>query len=258
MAKKAKEATAPSAIDLRWDAFLPERNRRQVEAFRQREWPQIERALVQDFRLVVGPEQEPHWVSPGSAVYWHQPITRVRVQDSDPTVGNRIEEQVGEWEPVSRDSGLPASSASAIAHYLQRPNPLFLRPQAVGASVLAAQEAQVPTVVSEVKPNYACKRHGQSMFSFPTWTGYLRHCRFRQEVPELPMPPEIEAMVRTVPYYCQLCGVSFQTERMAAHHIKTMPEKHTGVIAAHAFLYRTVESMKSEVALSQNAGSKET
>ena len=73
---------AQASQQLAWDAFLPEGPTRQhVEAYRRSEWPQIRLELAREYNLEL--QDEPHWVGPGSAVYWQELVIKERVPDPD-------------------------------------------------------------------------------------------------------------------------------------------------------------------------------
>ena len=73
---------------VRWDAVLNEETarelathpdkerllkarRRHVEVFHEQEWPAIQSRLRKDYGIDLSESQEPHWMEPWKASYWH-------------------------------------------------------------------------------------------------------------------------------------------------------------------------------------------
>jgi len=174
---------------LAWDHFLPkevdETLARGIEAFRTVNWLNIKRELAPTQNQHVADGVEPHWTAPGEAMFWQRTTLRHRGDD-----GN-IEETLTEWEPTGPIS---AGSAAVIARHLE--NGMRLRPE----GGVEAQDAAGPPVDQVVPETYTCVRHNAP---YPTWRGYLKHCKARYEIPELPLPMDRWRLVRSSIWYCR-------------------------------------------------------
>ena len=222
---------------LDWDYFLlkdletvPVERREQhenllrshIEAFRRSDWPNIKRDLKK-FQWDVPDGLEPHWVSPGRAVYWQEQILREPVEKTD-DAGRRsreiVERSLG-WAPTA---GVPANNPSQIAHYLERG--LRLRPPYAGVDVEAYIEAASPseglqsgqdTVPSRV---FRCVRHRNGDLDFHSWKAYIKHCVHYNEAMDEQPPEDVVAQQAHYKFYCPLHNVGFNSQRLAIHHAK--------------------------------------
>ena len=172
-----------------------------LETWRTSRWPLIKRDLRVHFKLE--PVEEPIWVSPGVAVYWHKQTRMTAVAEKRA----HLEPVETTWE---RAGALPADSASTIAYYLQKRG-FRLHPEGpvdVG-SVMVDQK-----VPGEGTGLFGCKRHDKG-FAFTSFKAYLRHCENFNESPEhRPEPGQGHR------YYCDTHGVGFWTKRQAQYHIR--------------------------------------
>lgn len=229
---------------LPWDSFL-EREvrkdpmasdqmvvlvRKQIDGFREVEWPNIKRDLGQEpFNWEVPDHLEPHWVSPGKAVYWQEHVVREPVWREVDGRSRRVLEDVSYgWKPT--DAGLPANNPAMINLYLRKG--LRLRPPAEGVEL----ESIVPsgalhrmeeayTAPPEEVVSYTCLRHGYKPRTFKTWKGYLTHCVARKEPPELEPPQSLLDKAKEFPYFCFVHGVGFQGHRTALRHFRAEAKK---------------------------------
>lgn len=231
-----------------WDAFIhkeadagyvPDEDARQkrrasvrehVERYRITEWPQTVRELREQF-----PDQyplvrgfEPHWTSPGSAVLWQeQKLLKQSERKGDPSDsasssgnGQELQERSEGWEPVGP---IPIGTASQIATYLK--NGLRLRPPGVKADVSVDEDTETaPSVGGPAVRRFFCERHpAQGKLGFPTWKGYIHHCRARSEVPEGPFPAEVLERQSKYKWYCVTHDRGFISEKHAKQHIRNAP-----------------------------------
>lgn len=198
-------------VYLAWDAFLGERERRHVEAYRRNQWPNIRREYTNlAKRPVALPDGlEPHWVAPGKAVYWQLQVT-LRQPEGTPE----------QWLPTAP---LPASTASVIARYLGKG--LRLRPPVEGVAVETLQAAvpaealQEPAI--EERPTFKCTDHGMDNYVYTTWRAYVRHCIAHREPPDMGQAPKhILERLMAHPYYCWLHNAGFNSRRVAERHMR--------------------------------------
>ena len=217
---------AEPGVVLGWDSFLEDgQPRDHIEAFREVQWPNIRRELAQPpYEGSLPDGLEPHWVAPGTAIYWHRLIVLERMprKDSD---GNILEDKYGNvlferapvdhgWQPTGR---LPADNGGQIAHYLGKD--FLLRPPD-GVDVEVPEVAPPVEVVKEPQREYVCNRHGADRFSFTTWRGYARHCDHSFELAEEEPPASVlEERVRHQ-WFCTLHNTSFKTKRTAEQHVR--------------------------------------
>jgi len=240
---------------LPWDSFLeehilresrpgPERERlhkasmdqvrRSIEGFRAQEWSTIKRDLAMEHLWNIPEGLEPHWVSPGAAVYWQQDLLRtvVKQTDEDGHSYTDIEWVPGDWLPTT--SGLPANNSSVIAGYLN--NGFRLRPP--GTMDVEVLKLLVPPdalqAITQVEPErapYWCYRHKEGdRFPFKTWEVYMRHCVANSESPEYEIPGEIMDKAKEYPYFCHNHVIGFKTKRAATQHIRTEQGRMTKAI----------------------------
>ena len=148
--------TETNDVKLTWDAFLDDEDDgvySQVAGFRETEWHNIRRQLRNDYNWDVPDGLEPHWIAPGRAVFWQLQTVRERVMRVDDNGRNRpvIEDVERGWAPTT--AGLPAGSASQIAHWFDKG--LRMRPPVDGVDA--------ETTVSRLSQNQNLK-----MYSFVT------------------------------------------------------------------------------------------
>lgn len=173
-----------------WDIFLSketdEVRRRGIETFRATHWPNIRRELTLAHNRDVVDGVEPHWTAPGKAMFWRRTMLRHRNSQ-----GVMVEEQ-SDWEPTGP---LSAASAAVIAQHLG--NGFSFRP----TSGVEAEAAVPPAdqAVSEIR-TYRCEIHGTP---FPTWKGYLKHCKASYEEPKLPLPGPQWCHYKKSTWYCR-------------------------------------------------------
>ena len=255
----------PTLETLPWDAFLQREMlkdrsnasteiqeaslksmRRQIDGFRQIEWPNIKRDLAMvPYRWEVPEGLDPHWVSPGKAVFWQQLIIRngVTKTDNDGHQYRVVEETPGEWSPT--DAGLPANNPSVIAGYLN--NGFRFRPPS--DTVMEVLQSHVPSDAlqaidkesePEVPPKYWCYRHrtGLDHYGVKTWEAYLQHCQAYFELPEYDPPDEMLQRARGFPYFCHIHGFGFSNEKRARQHVRLFSSPQW------KFLHPKLEDMK--------------
>ena len=99
---------APETISVDpWDFFLEDDLATEhVERFREQEWPQMLKELKHDYSYSIGEGQEPHWVTPGTAVLYHEVIN----------ISYGKEENTG-WHPTNP---LPIGNAVQLLNYLKK------------------------------------------------------------------------------------------------------------------------------------------
>ena len=195
--------------------------RRHIDSFRENEWKPIVRELSKSFNWFIPVGLEPHWTAPGKAIYWQEQIVRKPslVTGEDGTKRRVMQDVRMGWEPIT--SGLPASNASIIAHYLEKG--FRLRPPQDGVSLETREAAKLSEVSQEPEPPkqlpYVCHRHiDLGSFGFATWRGYLKHCDHFDEEIESDLPEEAKARMREFPYYCVRHDIPFKNSRGAARH----------------------------------------
>jgi len=217
---------AERGVALAWDSFLEEGQAREhIESFREVQWPNIRRELAMSPYGVELPDGvEPHWVGPGTAVYWQRLtiLERLPRKDGDGDIlkdghGNTLYERVPVeygWKPTSP---LPANNGGQIAHYLGKD--FRLRPPE-GVGVEASEVAVPVEDVQEPAQEFACNRHGPEAFRFSTWKGYARHCDGRNELGEEQPPTSVLTERRRHQWYCALHQTPFKTKRTAEQHVR--------------------------------------
>jgi hypothetical protein len=188
-----------------------------VEHYRVYDWQDTLRHVREEhpkqYPLLEG--HEPQWVTPGSAILWQQPKLLARTENSE---GVRVlEKQLDdEWVPVGP---VPVTTPSQIAQYLE--NGLRLRPPGViPQSVDEAVETALSAEESAV-PSFVCRRHlAKGDMAYPSWKGYIQHCRQYNELAEPPFPDEVVARQRQYRWYCVTHNRGFDNEQDAKQHIR--------------------------------------
>ena len=218
--------TETNDVRLTWDAFLDDEDDgaySQIEGFRETEWHNIRRQLRNDFSWDIPDGLEPHWTAPGRAIFWQQQIIRERVMRVDDRGRNRpvVEDVERGWAPTT--SGLPAGSASQIAHWLDKG--LRMRPPVDGVDAEALMAA-VPSDRIEVEPEpipedvFFCYKHGMKQRGFKTWKLYAAHCAAYREIPELEPPDDVKEAMKAFKFYCLLHNVGFNNNALARRHVR--------------------------------------
>ena len=151
-------AVADKSLVLPWDHFLRQETGKQgydnlclhIEVFRRTEWPNVLRDLARQPHGGLGQAPtywelpdglEPHWVSPGKAIYWQEQSVRDRkIVNTDGQSSVEVTWRNEGWIPAGP---FPANNAGQIAHYLSKG--LRLRPPVNGVSVEARTEAAIPS-----------------------------------------------------------------------------------------------------------------
>jgi hypothetical protein len=201
-----------------WDAFFTkEADRQRVEHYRVHDWRDILRHIREEhpkqYPLLEG--HEPQWITPGSAMLWQQPKLLARVDR--PEGGRVLQEQLAdEWVPVGP---VPVANASQVVQYLE--NGLRLRPPGViPQSVDAAVETALSTEESAV-PSFVCRRHPEKGdMPYPTWKGYIQHCRQHEEIAEPPFPDEVIVKQRQYRWYCVTHNRGYDNEQDKDKHVR--------------------------------------
>ena len=204
--------TAISDLPIRWDHFLEERNRLQVEGFRRATWPNIKRELGK--AGVSLPEGlEPCWVAPGRAIFWHQTISSVVVEKlaDDGRVYRELEPLDRGFEPTG---DLPANNHSVIANYLKKG--FLLRPS--GQEAVEEEDAAPEGEPTQIKVEFICYRHGTSRMTFHSWKAYIQHLVRFKEVAEYELPDEVAERAKTFMYYCPVHDKGFNQPSHAGRH----------------------------------------
>jgi desulfoferrodoxin (superoxide reductase-like protein) len=217
---------AERGVALEWDSFLEEETAREsIEAFREMQWPNIRRELAAPPYEVTLPDGlEPHWMTPGHAIYWHNVFVLQRMERKDER-GDVLKDKHGNvlferlqvdhgWQPTSP---LPANNGGQIAHYLGKG--FLLRPP----SGVDVEEFEVAVSIEDVQApprEYACNRHGPEPFRFTTWKGYTRHCDNRGELGEETPPTSLLEERKRHAWFCTLHNTNFKTKRTAEQHIR--------------------------------------
>jgi len=229
---------------LAWNSWLDDNDVgvcKQVEGFRNIEWPNIKRQLRNDFNWDIQDGVEPHWIAPGKAVFYQLQIRRERVLRADANGRKRpvVEAVEHGWSPTT--AGLPAGSASEIAHWLDKG--LRMRPPSDGVDVETLKSA-VPFDRVEVElqpqPEYVfyCSRHGMKERSFRTWQQYTAHCVAYRELPEVEPSADIIESMKAFKFYCILHNVGFNNTRLATRHVRSELRKSGKAV------HQTMEQMK--------------
>ena len=203
--------TLAIALDWSWDMFLSgdAPARPAVESFRKVQWPNLKReleALLGEYGMQLGDGQEPNWVSPGKAIYWH---TQEMVKTAP---GQILEAPRSEYEPTTP---LPANSAGQIFRYLEK-GFRFHPDMEVSVSVETSETA----VLAEGDESYTCERHSVGKIDFDSWKLYRRHCLESREPLQEVIPDHIAAWLKeTAPaFYCAVHNTAIPTERAAVQH----------------------------------------
>lgn len=179
-----------------------------VNNFRNKEWPEIQHALRKRYRIGVYPNCEPHWVSPGKAIYWRQ-VQGISRSNSDSAPA---------WTGTPP---LPSNNAAQVHHYLQKG--FHLRPPQNGVEVTyeVVESADSPEAAPEREPRpFKCERHGTSQYLFATWKAYIAHCNRFYEAPEAAIPDEVVSRLSSFPYACFQHNMGIKNKRLATHHVR--------------------------------------
>lgn len=233
--------TLPEGTVLRWDSFIEHRldeigsfplpnlaaeqvpaSRQALDAWRKREWKVIYRSLRDDHDVDWPESIEPHWVGPGSAVYWQRQVETKAVEVASAS-GRPVKELVDVekgWVPTSP---LPAD-ASGIAYYLRKG--LRLRPSDYDESVeLSSEPAPSPEAEGEsTGPQYYCDRHpglrGDGVQKFVNWRAYRAHChQSLEDLDPNQLPPQtVLNQMAQYSYWCVKCQIGFNSPRAATQH----------------------------------------
>jgi hypothetical protein len=208
---------AKAVAALRWDSFIDDDsgNKRKVDIFRKTEWRQIKLNARRENNLILS--IEPHWVTPGMAVYWQQTETMKGVPAHREDGSERPHTalvSLDETRQWVQTGPLPAGNNSHLAYYLQVRG-FRLRPPDI-ESVEAPVGSQVEAEASP--PAYVCGNHHRSM-GFATWDAYLAHCTRYGEHPA-GMPAEIAERAQEFIYYCVLHDTGMNNHRAADHHYR--------------------------------------
>jgi hypothetical protein len=229
-------------LNLPWDHFVPDGDRRHVDAFRRSNWKTFRRELLQQFNWEIPDGLEPHWVRPGKVVYWQNVTIRQRIAtgngDSDPMEPDefyrqgermRIEDVIIGWQPTS---ALPAGNAQNIAHYLNKGFRFRPPREGIEAETLleaaAAQDAveqAVQTIEETRRTAFQCRNH-DGLMGFGTWKAYLQHCDVYREVPdEKQTPEEVYELAKRFKFYCFAHNRGFNNLRSAQRHMRSEMRK---------------------------------
>jgi hypothetical protein len=224
---KFKENTLTTVIEeVRWDSFLADtpQARMSVEAWRRSGWPHIRRELLNQYGIQISDKFEPCWVEAGSAVLWQQ---------------DSVKDELTDWVPISPEYGLPITTASQLASYLNRdPQPMRLRPYMQETDIMPSQVAAVEE--EEAEPHKFTCMHGDDQYGFVSWKVYLTHCRRFNELPDTTkMPQEVEARSKSYKFYDPICDKGWNDKRPAAHHVRSEMRK-----PSRRLLHPTVEQME--------------
>jgi hypothetical protein len=233
------------SLYLPWSHFLhkeaPTENAlKMIESWRRSEWDVIARDLQTIYWWNIPEGIEPHWVSPGKAVYWQEQtiLGRQFVDDITgaviPYTADAIDK--GHWERTYESSGwettgpLPANNASQLAHYLNKG--FRLRPPVDGVDAETMREsADLPEAPSEdvSSVQYYCLRHpDKGKLGFINWKTYIRHCAQYQEKPIGDPPQEILDFAGMFKWYCPLHNVGYNKSKEAQRHYKSERKKPGG------------------------------
>ncbi len=223
-----------------WTANL----RTHIERYRTVDWKQIRHHLVDEHSLLVPEGLEPHWTEPGSAVFWEQEVTTVRVENEPPLKGGEWVEKKGEWVPVGP---FPANNAAQIAQRLGKG--LRLRPPEHGPGVETLENA-LPSEEAQAEPaktmRFHCLRHRQREFHCETWKQYRNHCKHFGEPLEHPFPGGMHRRIKMYEFYCGLHNLGTNTPRTMTQHIRH----------AHTQRGRVVELSLEDTRVISNRGDK--
>ena len=198
-----------------------EQMRRHIAGYRHTEWTNTKRMLSQaPHNIILAEGLEPHWVSPGKAIYWQEHFARRQVEDETPdgTTNKVVKDVSNGWVPTT--SGLPANNPYQIAQYLNKG--FRLRPPAA-AEVVEASESTVPSEGNPAPQNiFYCHRHGNKRRGFISWKAYMRHAYAFKEQPEYNVPADLLKRVQRYPYYCFVHGSGYHSLRTVSRHYNQM------------------------------------
>lgn len=208
-----------------WDFLLGEDvpARPSIEMWRKTNWTHIKHELRNEYGTEVLDSREPHWVAPGTAVFYQNTVNRRRHLDNDGHYGPMVETESG-WEPTNP---LPAGNASQIHNYLQ--NGFRLRPLEYDVDVEVSETAGPAEGSGEPQLTLYCKRHSERRFRFSKWSVYLAHCNHFKEAIEEKPPDFIIGKMGQYKWYCLRHDVGFQRERMVRHHMNHFSDKRRGL-----------------------------
>ena len=235
------------ALPLPWDYFLNKEEGptatavEMIAVWRSNEWGEIVRHLLAEYKWVIPDGLEPHWLSPGKAVYWQEQITLERrfvdniSHKEIPHTHTSVDQ--GHWERTLVSSGwkptsaLPADNASQVAHYLNKG--FRLRPPQDGVeSEYIRESADLLEAASEDLPTgnkFFCWRHFEKgRIGFETWDGYLRHCDRYAEKPIETPPKEILEHAAAFVWYCPIHNIGFMKLSLAKRHYHGESKKMGG------------------------------
>ena len=210
-----------------WDYFLEDDSASEhVEKFREWEWPQMRQQLQNDYDYKIGVGQEPHWVTPGTAVLYHEVIN----------ISYGREENTG-WQPTNP---LPISNAVQLLNYLKK-----------GFRLRANVNALVDVELLETADSTEGDSYEDTSYEVPTakgknrkfinWDAYRNYCMNRNIAPTLEPPKEILDKMAKYEYYCLIHDHGFDNERAVKQHRSyyvARPPRGRGI--THA----TLEQMK--------------
>jgi hypothetical protein len=223
-----------------WDTFLIEdverqvtlpehreaalRSRRQhIEGFRATQWRSIKDQLKRQYHWVLF--VEPHWVGPGSAVFWQKQTVRERgmIEDVEGKKRPAIIEVDKGWKATAPFS---ANNPSQIAYQLEKG--LLLRHPDEGVCVeksRPADPAQAAQDEDEVEPDqFFCDRHKGDRFGFVTWKAYCVHCvHWEEDIDRAQLPKDFNTGDHR--WYCFVHRVGWKSNnaRGALHHLVKHP-----------------------------------
>ena len=217
-----------SSTNVNKDTYIENRNAH-IQGFRQTEWKAIVRDLKLVYNWIIPDDLEPHWVGPGKAILWQEQITSTSelVTEEDGKSRRVPVETNNGWIPTSK---LSVNNASAIDQYLSKglrfrpPNQgqgLEVYYQENSAFLESSVNALKEFVEQQNRITYNCDRHpDKGTVALATWKAYLRHCQAYGELPDLPLPEEIQERVKTFKWYCTLHNQGFTNEQLAHQHMK--------------------------------------
>jgi hypothetical protein len=206
-----------------WDFLLGEDApaRPVVEMWRETNWRNIKIQLLSEFGAEVSDSREPHWVGPGTAVWYQNRINRLRV------------EKDGHYEFREEETGflptdpLPCNNASLIHRYLEKG--LRLRPLEYDVDIEASETADSPNGSREPQQTFHCKRHPTGSYRFDKWGTYLHHCNhYRESIEEKPPGAIIERMGQ-FRWYCLRHDVGWRSQRAVRHHVGFYSDDQLGL-----------------------------
>ena len=182
-----------------------------IEAFREAEWHNIQRQVVNEYgidsELV---RDEPLWTEPGRAVYYHE-VKVSRIEEVEGEVDRRgdarrhlVEHSVG-WELTN-----PVSAyAPDIAHYLKKGFRLRHPDTVAEVSVEETPEEPASPDGSPKPEEFFCATHNFRTESFRHWR---QHCLYKKE--NVGPPPKGE----THKHWCDQHGVGYKSEKAWKKH----------------------------------------